>query len=175
MRIDWVHAIHDACFDQHVAFFFKQWGGRRPKRAGRLLDGAVHDTIPKRREDGSYFIRLPTENHNFNEAVRKMEAIPDKCRPDAPIQPASVQRCRYAPARMFDTEEAARIRAGRAKMDRHTHCHVAYDPASSRHYLTKHRRKPTGGGTCSRSHQVLCADGRWRADHHVLLPNGQLA
>ncbi len=84
MRIDWVHAIHDACFDQNVAFFFKQWGGTRPKSAGRLLDGALHDTIPERREDGSWFIPLPTENHNFNEAVRKMEVILDKCRPDAP-------------------------------------------------------------------------------------------
>ena len=84
MLADWVHHIHDACFDQDVAFFFKQWDGRRPKSAGRLLGGALHDTIPERRKDGSWFIPLPTENHNFNEAVRKMETFLDKCRLDAP-------------------------------------------------------------------------------------------
>jgi len=67
-----------------VAFFFKQWGGPRPKSAGRLLDGTLYDTIPERLDDGSYFIRLPTENRNLDAAVRRMEAFLDECRPDAP-------------------------------------------------------------------------------------------
>ena len=70
-----VHAILDDCFDQHVAFFFKQWGGPRPKSAGRLLDGALYDTIPERLDDGSYFIPLPTGNHNLDAAVRRREAF----------------------------------------------------------------------------------------------------
>ncbi|MDE0371637.1 MAG: DUF5131 family protein, partial [Rhodospirillales bacterium] len=82
--VDWVHAILDDCFDQDVAFFFKQWGGPRPKSAGRLLDGTLYDTIPERLDDGSYFIRLPTENRNLDAAVRRMEAFLDECRPDAP-------------------------------------------------------------------------------------------
>ena len=75
MFVDWVHSIHDSCFDQNVAFFFKQWGGPRPKSAGRLLDGELHDTIPERLEDGSYFIPLPAENRNLNAAIRKAEAF----------------------------------------------------------------------------------------------------
>ena len=171
----WVHAILDSCFDQDVAFFFKQWGGPRPKSAGRLLDGALHDAIPERLDDGSRFIPLPTENHNLDAAVRRMEAIPDKCGSDAPVRPVAVLPRPRAAALMFDTYEAARKRARRARMDRHTHLRVQQDPASSRHYLTRHRHKPTGAGTASRSHQVLCADGRWRASHRVELPDGRLA
>ena len=78
MFSNWVRALHDDCFEQNVAFFFKQWGGRRPKSAGRMLDGALHDTIPERLDDGSYFIRLPTENHNLNAAVQRMEAFLEK-------------------------------------------------------------------------------------------------
>jgi protein gp37 len=35
-------------FEMHdVAFFFKQWGGRNKKAAGRELEGMLHDTFPK--------------------------------------------------------------------------------------------------------------------------------
>ena len=43
---DWVRAIRDACTDAGVAFFHKQWGGPRPRAAGRLLDGRTHDAFP---------------------------------------------------------------------------------------------------------------------------------
>lgn len=39
MLIDWVREIRDQCIDSGVPFFFKQWGGIRPKSGGRLLDG----------------------------------------------------------------------------------------------------------------------------------------
>lgn len=39
MRIEWAREIRDACRDQAVPFFFKQWGGFRPKSGGRVLDG----------------------------------------------------------------------------------------------------------------------------------------
>lgn len=39
MHIDWAREIRDACRDQAVPFFFKQWGGFRPKSGGRELDG----------------------------------------------------------------------------------------------------------------------------------------
>jgi hypothetical protein len=42
----WVRAIRDACTSAGVAFFHKQWGGPRPRAAGRLLDGRTHDTYP---------------------------------------------------------------------------------------------------------------------------------
>lgn len=45
-RIEWVREIRDACVEQGVAFFFKQWGGGTPKVAGRELDGRTWDEYP---------------------------------------------------------------------------------------------------------------------------------
>jgi protein gp37 len=39
MEEEWVLPIRDACLGAAVPFFFKQWGGTRKKRAGRLLHG----------------------------------------------------------------------------------------------------------------------------------------
>jgi protein gp37 len=39
-------ALRDACTDQDVAFFFKQWGGRTPKARGRELQGRVWSQMP---------------------------------------------------------------------------------------------------------------------------------
>jgi len=48
-RIDheWVRDLRDRCADQNVAFFFKQWGGPRPKSRGRKLDGRHWDDLPR--------------------------------------------------------------------------------------------------------------------------------
>lgn len=46
MRLDWVRELRDACLAADVPFFFKQWGGRTPKAAGRLLDGQLWDAVP---------------------------------------------------------------------------------------------------------------------------------
>src|SRR6266852_2055075 len=42
----WVESIQAACRDQSVAFFFKQWGGTRKGKAGRLLHGRTWDEYP---------------------------------------------------------------------------------------------------------------------------------
>ena len=52
----WVRPLRDRCRDDYIAFFSKQWGGSRPKSAGRLLDGVLHDTIPERQDDGPWLI-----------------------------------------------------------------------------------------------------------------------
>ncbi len=39
MKERWALDVRDACAREGVAFFFKQWGGPRPKAGGRLLDG----------------------------------------------------------------------------------------------------------------------------------------
>src|SRR5690606_30153079 len=39
MDPDWIRSLRDRCRDAGVPFFFKQWGGVRKARAGRLLDG----------------------------------------------------------------------------------------------------------------------------------------
>ena len=46
MNADWVRDIRDQCRAAGIPFFFKQWGGRNKKRAGRLLDGRTWDELP---------------------------------------------------------------------------------------------------------------------------------
>lgn len=46
MKESWVRQIRDACERDDVAFFFKQWGGARPKSGGRLLDGEEWNGFP---------------------------------------------------------------------------------------------------------------------------------
>ena len=45
---EWVRELRMACGKQRVAFFFKQWGGTRKKKTGRLLDGQTWDEYPSR-------------------------------------------------------------------------------------------------------------------------------
>lgn len=44
--ISWVRELRDECRDAGVAFFFKQWGGYRPKSNGRELDGREWSEYP---------------------------------------------------------------------------------------------------------------------------------
>jgi protein gp37 len=46
MDADWVRQIRDQCLRQGVAFFFKQWGGIRPKAGGRALDDREWSQLP---------------------------------------------------------------------------------------------------------------------------------
>ncbi|MBI4572651.1 MAG: DUF5131 family protein [candidate division NC10 bacterium] len=47
MEADWVREIRDRCVVSGVPFFFKQWGGVRKGRTGRLLDGRTWDAMPQ--------------------------------------------------------------------------------------------------------------------------------
>ncbi len=47
MKPEWVREIRDQCEDKGVAFFFKQWGGLRPKSGGRKLDGREWSQFPE--------------------------------------------------------------------------------------------------------------------------------
>jgi protein gp37 len=49
MREEWVVSIRNQCAAARVPFFFKQWGGVRKKRTGRILQGRTHDEYPERR------------------------------------------------------------------------------------------------------------------------------
>ncbi|MCZ7554550.1 MAG: phage Gp37/Gp68 family protein, partial [Anaerolineales bacterium] len=42
----WAVEIRDQCLEAGVPFFFKQWGGVRKKKAGRLLEGRTWDDMP---------------------------------------------------------------------------------------------------------------------------------
>jgi protein gp37 len=46
MRREWVVDIRRQCRADHVAFFFKQWGGVNKKKTGRVLDGRTYDEMP---------------------------------------------------------------------------------------------------------------------------------
>lgn len=43
----WVSSIQKECQCAGVPFFFKQWGGKNKKKAGRLLDGRVWNQMPE--------------------------------------------------------------------------------------------------------------------------------
>jgi protein gp37 len=53
MDVNWVHDVRMACTEKRVPFFFKQWGGTRKKKTGRLLDGEIWEEYPRStRPDG---------------------------------------------------------------------------------------------------------------------------
>ena len=47
IQADWVRDIRDQTNAVGVAFFFKQWGGIRPKAGGRELDGHIYNEMPE--------------------------------------------------------------------------------------------------------------------------------
>ena len=47
MNESWVTSIRDQCIRNRVPFFFKQWGGFRPKSGGRLLEGKEWNQFPR--------------------------------------------------------------------------------------------------------------------------------
>lgn len=53
MELSWARSVRDACFEENVPFFFKQWGGRTPKAGGKELDGKVWNDMPDRRRRAS--------------------------------------------------------------------------------------------------------------------------
>lgn len=46
MLEEWVISIRDQCREQRVPFFFKQWGGVRKAKKGRILEGKTYDEYP---------------------------------------------------------------------------------------------------------------------------------
>lgn len=46
MDEEWVWDIKFQCQEQEVLFFFKQWGGKNKKKAGRILAGNIYDEMP---------------------------------------------------------------------------------------------------------------------------------
>jgi len=49
LKEEWVLEVRGECQVARVPFFFKQWGGVRKKRAGRLLEGRTWDELPEAR------------------------------------------------------------------------------------------------------------------------------
>jgi protein gp37 len=57
MDVTWVREIQAQCRAAGVPFFFKQWGGVRKGRNGRVLDGRTWDAMPERHAIGIAFAR----------------------------------------------------------------------------------------------------------------------
>lgn len=62
MNPEWTTGLRDQCRRAGVPFFFKQWGGKNKKRAGRLLDGRTWDEMPQGRH-------LPTSTASHQPVV----------------------------------------------------------------------------------------------------------
>jgi protein gp37 len=48
LRPEWARSVCDQCAAAGVAFFFKQWGGLRPKDGGKVPDGRERCDFPRR-------------------------------------------------------------------------------------------------------------------------------
>lgn len=48
IKEEWVKNIQEQCKSSNVPFFFKQWGGKNKKKAGRLLNNKTYDEMPKK-------------------------------------------------------------------------------------------------------------------------------
>ena len=59
MKESWVLSIREQCEMAGTAFFFKQWGGVRKKKAGRLLEGMTYDAMPAIQETNLPDEQLP--------------------------------------------------------------------------------------------------------------------
>jgi protein gp37 len=46
LALGWVTEIRDLCLEADVPFFFKQWGGVRKSKTGRVLQGRTWDQVP---------------------------------------------------------------------------------------------------------------------------------
>lgn len=47
MEAKWVINIQEQCETNNIPFFFKQWGGKNKKAAGRLLEGKIYSEMPE--------------------------------------------------------------------------------------------------------------------------------
>jgi protein gp37 len=47
VKEEWLLELRDRCQEAGVAYFFKQWGGKRAKSGGRLLQGRTWDERPE--------------------------------------------------------------------------------------------------------------------------------
>ena len=61
MEEKWVLEIRDQCIEQGTRFFFKQWGGKNKKKAGRILDDRTWSEFPVNTDTGEVLDEDDTE------------------------------------------------------------------------------------------------------------------
>ena len=59
IKEEWVTDIRGQCLSGEVPFFFKQWGGVRKRRTGRVLQGRTWDEMPRQADVAGNQIVLP--------------------------------------------------------------------------------------------------------------------
>ena len=69
IETSWVVDLRDQCRRACVPFFFKQWGGRNKKAAGRKLEGETYDQMPVIAVNDS---RAPIPSRSFEHAEHTM-------------------------------------------------------------------------------------------------------
>jgi protein gp37 len=69
MQKSWVVDIQAQCRRARTQFFFKQWGGRNKKAAGRVLNGRTWDAMPARIQP-----ELAESFHSASRALRERSA-----------------------------------------------------------------------------------------------------
>lgn len=77
MKEEWVIDIKDQCEESEVAFFFKQWGTKNKKLAGRLLGGRTYDEMPKKWDEDNEHSKKKTINNmdNNNFYITELDSI----------------------------------------------------------------------------------------------------
>jgi protein gp37 len=63
MQPEWVRDLRDQALAARVPFFFKQWGGVRKDKTGRVLDGRTWDQFPELRRGRERLHRQGRELH----------------------------------------------------------------------------------------------------------------
>ena len=63
IEADWIRSIRAQTHAADSAFFFKQWGGARPKSGGRELDGQTWDEMPYAWEQHVQRLETPLTTH----------------------------------------------------------------------------------------------------------------
>jgi protein gp37 len=75
MKREWVVSIRRQCREQSVPFFFKQWGGVRKAKNGRLLDGRTYDEYPERSAS-----QVPDRVHCMKSAAEFLQSLGMSCK-----------------------------------------------------------------------------------------------
>jgi protein gp37 len=70
MAADWARNIRDACIEQAIPFFFKQWGGPRKLVNGHRLDNRVWNEYPRERD---VFIRAENRASGADMPLTRIE------------------------------------------------------------------------------------------------------
>ena len=71
IETSWVVDLRDQCRRARVPFFFKQWGGRNKKAAGRKLEGETYDQMPVIAVNDS---RAPIPSSSFEHVEHSMNS-----------------------------------------------------------------------------------------------------